>query len=150
MRFAGLRSIHPPLCTGHPLSSLLSLCRCRHVCHSFFIVIIVPITIVPLSLSVVVIIAVHLLSSRSPSLLLLSLSCWRHHFLPPLIIISPPPCLLPLTCPPCEQLLVAVEVGAGPSVGVVLLPPCCSSFLFLLLLFILAVLVSRCHGETIT
>ena len=138
MRFAGLRSIHPPLCTGHPLSSSLSLCHCRHVCHSFFIVIIIPITIVLLSLSVVVVIAVHLPSSWSPSLLSLSLSCWHCHFLPPLVIIS-----LPLTCLPCEQLLIAVEVGAGPSVGVVLLPPCRSSFLFLLLLFILAVLVSR-------
>ena len=59
----------------------------------------------------------------------------------PLIIVSLPPHLLPLTCPPCEKLLAVVGLGAGPSDGVILLPPCCSSFLFLmLLLVVLAIL----------
>ena len=139
MRFAGLRSIHPPLCTGHPLSSLLSLCRCHHVCHSFFIVIIVPITIVPLSLSIIVIIAVHLPSSRSPSLLSLSLSCWHRHFLPPLIIISLPPHL--------STLRAVAHSGGG---GCRAICWCCPTPSPPLLIPVPAVLVSRCHGETIT
>ena len=59
----------------------------------------------------------------------------------PLVIVSLPPRLLPLTCPPCEQLLAVMGLGAGPSDGVVLLPPHRSSFLFLmLLLVVLAIL----------
>ena len=64
----------------------------------------------------------------------------------PLIIVSLPPCLLPLTCPPCEQLRAVVGLGAGPLDGVVLLPPRRSSFLFLmLLLVILAILPPTIH-----